>query len=210
MGTLGYHQKTRKITKLVIPIPPLQKICTMTLSLYIIFVEKKMDYDDGTSKDGDPIKDHSIPTTHTVTMVDRKDTPHVVWLWSDTGADMESLAYDYQSHKERWAPTNIENVHHYNQEPIILLLDFTPQCCQFGTLLKALSKHRRDIENNIARVVWEPETIIITSLKSPEQCYHVRRQQNPGQVDQLLRLIDVVIECTPDTIGSISLSGDQV
>lgn len=135
----------------------------------------------------------------------KNHTPTVVWLYGDyTQVDMISKVMHHQKDRKRWIPVNMEYVHHYREEPIVILWDITLEACRFGFLLRALDKHTVELDSQFKRVEWHPEYIIIVARKHPKECYHHLGKQHPEHLVRLLNLIDRIIECTPETIDTVT------
>lgn len=122
----------------------------------------------------------------------------VYWFWGSTGSGKTRAAYDLvkEQGKDFWRSTLNGGswFNGYWGQPIAILDEVRAKKWPYGDMLELLDGYEIRIPNKGGFTIWNPEIVIITSPKKPEDCYEGQLQFGDGHIDQLLRRITEVRE----------------
>jgi len=115
--------------------------------------------------------------------------PHVEWIYGKTGTGKSRYAHEQlpnaytKSSSDKWWDG-------YDGHDEVILDDFRGDWMKFAELLTLLDRYEKRIEYKGGTRQFLAKKIIITSCRSPQECY----QQTDENTNQLLRRLDVVRE----------------
>lgn len=120
--------------------------------------------------------------------------PTVEWIYGKTGTGKSKYAHETlpdaytKSDNSKWWDG-------YDGHENVILDDYRGDWMKLSELLTLLDRYERRIEYKGGSRQFLAKRIIITSCKSPQDCYNVADEN----IDQLLRRIDVIRELGPVT-----------
>lgn len=116
--------------------------------------------------------------------------PQVTWIFGPTGCGKSHMAMAMTNSEDRWVSLNNSKFWEgYDGHQDIILDDFRGDWCKFHELLRILDKYEYRVEVKGGSRQLLAKKIIITSSKSPRECYNVPDED----IEQLTRRIDKVV-----------------
>lgn len=126
----------------------------------------------------------------------------VYWFHGPTGTGKTKTAYEIikSSEEDFWrcTTTGSQWFNGYYGQPIALLDEVRAKNWTYSTLLEILDGYEIRLPIKGSFTIWKPHTVIITSSKSPEDCYRGQLEFGDGHIDQLLRRITEIREFFPE------------
>lgn len=124
----------------------------------------------------------------------------VFWFWGPTGSGKTKAAYEQVKTwgKDFWVsnPSGSKWFTGYFGQEIAILDEVRAGQWPYAILLRILDGYEIRLENKGGFVIWNPEGIIITAPKNPQDTYHGQLEFGDGHIDQLIRRITEVKEFT--------------
>lgn len=130
----------------------------------------------------------------------------VYWFHGPTGTGKTKAAYDIvrQENKDFWRSTlnGGQWFNGYLGQPIAILDEVRAKKWSYSDMLELLDGYEIRIPNKGGFTLWNPEIVIVTSPKSPEECYEGQLNFGDGHIDQLLRRITEIrhFEVAPEDV----------
>lgn len=120
----------------------------------------------------------------------RNFKPEIIWIFGDEGIGKTNWAIKYCNEKYGYYWMSCESLEiwdGYDAHPAVIIDDLTLETCDFNLLLRIFDQHSCRIRTDIGMRQLLAKTIIVTSLKRPEDVFEL------DDVSRLLRRIDKVI-----------------
>lgn len=124
--------------------------------------------------------------------------PKVIWICGKTGSGKSRQAREICKDDTYTKSTGKCWWDGYDGHENVIIDDFRDSWWPITEMLSLLDRYEKQVEVKGGFRQFKPKTIIVTSIKSPEECY-----KNIGEdINQLIRRIDEIVRIGNEVIGN--------